>query len=115
MSIKLINMYKHHFETPYGNEQWDEASNINDLLKSMYSETSIEAGPQLSGHPLLSGHKSQVPKLMYFCSFLTNPYSADTSKVNRIWLISIVKNLSKVDTGLNWHWIMFLKYDTVVD
>ena len=80
---------------------YSQASNINDRLKSMYSETSIEAGPQLSGHPLLSGHKSQVPKLMSFCSFLTNPYSADTSKVNRIWLISIVKNLYKVDTGLN--------------
>ena len=74
---------------------YSQASNISDWLKSMYSETSIEAGPQLSGH------KSQVPKLMSFCLFLTNPYSADTSKVNRIWLISIVKNLYKVDTGLN--------------
>ena len=72
---------------------YSQASNINDWLKSMYSETSIEAGPQLSGHPLLSGHKSRVPKLMSFIFLFNNPYSADTSKGNRIWLISVVKNL----------------------
>ena len=52
---------------------YSQASNINDWLKSMYSETSIEAGPQLSGHPLLSGRKSRVPKIMSFIFLFNKP------------------------------------------
>ena len=52
---------------------YSQASNINDWLKSMYSETCIEVDPQLSRHPLLSGHKSRVPKLMSFIFLYNKP------------------------------------------
>ena len=58
-----------------------------------YSETPITvSGPPIKQTPSIKRTLSRVPKLTSYISFIANLYSADT-KINRIWLISIVKNL----------------------